>query len=33
VSWGESNVFINLSRSAIKQAPEYTDEFLQSERS
>lgn len=28
VSWDESKVFINLSRAAIKQAPEYTDESL-----
>jgi hypothetical protein len=25
VSWSESKVFVNLSRKAIKQAPEYTD--------
>ena len=28
VSWSESKVFINLSREAIKQSPEYTEEFL-----
>jgi len=28
VSWDESKVFINLSREAIKQAPEYTAESL-----
>jgi hypothetical protein len=28
VSWDESKVFINLSRAAIKQAPEYTEESL-----
>ena len=28
VSWNESKVFINLSRAAIKQAPEYSDESL-----
>jgi uncharacterized protein YrrD len=26
VSWGESKVFVNLSREAIKQSPEYTNE-------
>ncbi len=25
VSWRESKVFVNLSREAIRQAPEYTD--------
>jgi hypothetical protein len=28
VSWGERKVFINLSREAIKQSPEYTEDFL-----
>ncbi len=28
ISWGESKVFVNLSRETIKQAPEYTDESL-----
>ena len=28
ISWEESKVFINLSRDAIKQSPEYTAEFL-----
>ncbi len=28
VSWEESKVFINLTREAIKQSPEYTDEAL-----
>ena len=28
VSWGERKVFVNLSREAIKQSPEYTDESL-----
>lgn len=28
VSWGESTVFINLSRGSIKQAPEYTDKSV-----
>ncbi len=28
VSWDESKVFINLTRDAIKQAPEYTDDLL-----
>lgn len=28
VSWDESKVFINLSRAAIKQAPEYAEESL-----
>ena len=28
VSWSESKVFVNLSREAIKQSPEYTDESL-----
>jgi len=28
VSWGESKVFVNLSRETIKQAPEYTEDFL-----
>jgi uncharacterized protein YrrD len=28
ISWAESKVFINLTRDAIKQAPEYTDETL-----
>jgi hypothetical protein len=28
ISWGESKVFVNLSRDTIKQAPEYTDESL-----
>jgi len=28
VSWDESKVFVYLSREAIKQSPEYTDEFL-----
>jgi hypothetical protein len=28
VSWSEKKVFVNLSREAVKQAPEYTDEFL-----
>ena len=28
VSWGESKVFLNLSRETIKQSPEYTEESL-----
>ncbi len=28
VSWPESKVFANLSREAIQESPEYTDEFL-----
>jgi hypothetical protein len=28
VSWGERKVFVNLSREAIKQSPEYTEETL-----
>jgi hypothetical protein len=28
VSWSESKVFVNLSREAIKQSPEYTEETL-----
>lgn len=28
ISWGESKVFINLSREAIKKSPEYTEESL-----
>lgn len=28
VSWSESKVFLNLSREAIKQSPEYTEESL-----
>jgi len=28
VSWSESKVFVNLSRDAIKQSPEYTEESL-----
>jgi hypothetical protein len=28
VSWDESKVFVNLSREAIKQSPEYTEESL-----
>jgi hypothetical protein len=28
VSWGESKVFVNLSREIIKQSPEYTEESL-----
>jgi hypothetical protein len=28
VSWGERKVFVNLSREAIKQSPEYTEESL-----
>jgi xylulose-5-phosphate/fructose-6-phosphate phosphoketolase len=28
VSWGESKVFVNLSRETIKHSPEYTDESL-----
>jgi len=28
VSWGESKVFVNLSRDTIKQSPEYTEESL-----
>ncbi len=28
VSWPESKVFANLSRDAIKESPEYSDEFL-----
>jgi hypothetical protein len=28
VSWGESKVFVNLSRAIIRQSPEYTEEFL-----
>jgi hypothetical protein len=28
VSWGESKVFVNLSREIIKRSPEYTEEFL-----
>jgi len=28
VSWSESTVFVNLTRDAIKQSPEYTDESL-----
>jgi hypothetical protein len=27
-SWDESKVFVNFSRKAFKQSPEYTDEFL-----
>ncbi len=26
VGWGESKVFVNLAREAIRQSPEYTDE-------
>ena len=26
ISWGESKIFVNLSREAIKQSPEYTEE-------
>jgi len=28
VSWDESKVFVNLTRAAIKQSPEYTEESL-----
>jgi uncharacterized protein YrrD len=28
VSWGESKVFVHLSRETIKRSPEYTEEFL-----
>ena len=28
VSWGELKVFVNLTREAIKQSPEYTEESL-----
>jgi hypothetical protein len=28
VSWNESSVFVKLSRQAIKESPEYTDESL-----
>jgi len=28
VSWGQSKVFINLSRETIRHAPQYTEEFL-----
>ena len=28
VSWGESKVFVNLSRDTIKESPEYTEESL-----
>jgi len=28
ISWNESKVFVNLSREAIKQSPEYTEESL-----
>jgi hypothetical protein len=28
ISWSESKVFVNLSRDAIKQSPEYTEELL-----
>nr|MDA3874404.1 PRC-barrel domain-containing protein [Kiritimatiellia bacterium] len=28
VSWSESKVFVNLSRDAVKQSPEYTEESL-----
>ena len=28
VSWGQSKVFVNLSRETIKRSPEYTEEFL-----
>jgi hypothetical protein len=28
VSWSESKVFVNLLREAIKQSPEYTDEYV-----
>jgi uncharacterized protein YrrD len=28
VSWGQSKVFVNLSREAIKQSPQYSEEFL-----
>ena len=28
VSWGERKVFVNLSREAVKQSPEYTEESL-----
>ena len=28
VSWGESKVFVNLSRETIKLSPEYSEEFL-----
>jgi len=28
VSWGQSKVFINLSRETIKESPQYTEEFL-----
>ena len=28
ISWSETKVFVNLSREAIKQAPEYTEESL-----
>ena len=28
MSWPESKVFANLSREAIQESPEYSDEFL-----
>ena len=28
VSWDVSTVFVNLSREAVKQSPEYTDESM-----
>jgi hypothetical protein len=28
VSWSESTVFVNLTREAIRQSPEYTEESL-----
>jgi hypothetical protein len=28
VSWSDSEVYVNLTREAIKAAPEYTDEAL-----
>jgi len=28
VSWGDSKVFVNLSRETIKHSPQYTEEFL-----
>jgi hypothetical protein len=28
VSWGESKVFVNLSREAVKRSPEYTESSM-----
>ena len=28
ISWGESKIFVNLSRETVKQSPEYTEESL-----